>query len=303
MYGRWWHSGPTDVYSGAVYRRFLGVFDYGLGFFHYDDSRSLDDRTQTGGQVSLALGRDGAGFYVLGEAGVGLRHRDRNLDAQWGVGGGYAIRPLPFLSLGMEAQYRVEDRNVRGFWQLHPLDRRGLLLKGGIVLGFATAASGRRPGGVRRGGFRAPSASEITDAASSAGASREAAELTAKVVRTALDAMGTPYRWGGTDANGYDCSGLIQYAYGEHGILLPRVSRDQARMGTLVERDVQKLLPGDILGFAASGKGLSHVGLYVGDGLFIHSASAGVKLSSLTATDPDSRWWRQRWTVVRRIIN
>jgi cell wall-associated NlpC family hydrolase len=115
--------------------------------------------------------------------------------------------------------------------------------------------------------------------------------------------MGTPYRWGGSDAAGYDCWGLIQFAYAEHGILLPRVSRDQARIGVLVERDIEALLPGDILGFAASGSGITHVGLYVGEGLFIHSASTGVKLSSLNGTDPDSRWWRQRWAVARRILN
>ena len=114
--------------------------------------------------------------------------------------------------------------------------------------------------------------------------------------------MGTPYRWGGGSANGYDCSGLIQYAYGEHGIILPRVSREQARMGIAVERQIDVLRAGDILGFAVDGAGVSHVGLYIGEGQFIHSASAGVKLSSLTATDPDSMWWKNRWIATRRIL-
>jgi cell wall-associated NlpC family hydrolase len=70
-----------------------------------------------------------------------------------------------------------------------------------------------------------------------------------------------------------------------------------------VERRVGALVPGDILGFAVSGGGISHVGLYVGGGEFIHSSSAGVRLSSLTATDPDSRWWQQRWVAARRILN
>ncbi len=122
------------------------------------------------------------------------------------------------------------------------------------------------------------------------------------MVETALDVMGTPYRWGGNDQDGYDCSGLIQYAYGEHGILLPRVSRDQARMGTAVDRDAGRLAPGDILAFSVDGGGVSHVGLYVGDGRFIHSASSGVKLSSLSADDPDSRWWRARWVGARRVL-
>jgi cell wall-associated NlpC family hydrolase len=70
-----------------------------------------------------------------------------------------------------------------------------------------------------------------------------------------------------------------------------------------VERGVANLLPGDILGFSVERSGVTHVGLYVGDGMFIHSASGGVKLSSLTESDPDNRWWQQRWVATRRIIN
>ena len=123
------------------------------------------------------------------------------------------------------------------------------------------------------------------------------------MVQSALEAMGTPYKWGGTDRNGFDCSGLIQFAYEDNGLLVPRVSRDQARVGMQVERSVASLLPGDILGFSVEGGGVTHVGLYVGDDRFIHSASGGVKLSSLTATDTESRWWQRRWVTVRRIIN
>jgi cell wall-associated NlpC family hydrolase len=137
----------------------------------------------------------------------------------------------------------------------------------------------------------------------SSGASDETAALAAQVVNTALDAMGTPYRWGGSDDNGFDCSGLIQYAYAQHGILLPRASRDQIRMGLPVEPRLEALRPGDILGFSVERAGVTHVGLYVGNGQFIHSASGGVKLSSLTATDPDSRWWQQRLVAARRILN
>jgi len=56
------------------------------------------------------------------------------------------------------------------------------------------------------------------------------------VVQTAIESLGTPYTWGGTADNGFDCSGLIQYAYGQHGIRLPRMSRDQAHAGAEVRR-------------------------------------------------------------------
>lgn len=143
----------------------------------------------------------------------------------------------------------------------------------------------------------------MAEMARNRGADADVAALAAAVVETALDAMGTPYEWGGTDENGFDCSGLIQYAFGEHRIILPRVARDQARQGRYVDPIVTQLQPGDILGFNVNGNGVSHVGLYVGDGEFIHSSSQGVRLSSLTASDGDSRWWQARWASARRILN
>src|SRR6185295_15159317 len=105
-----------------------------------------------------------------------------------------------------------------------------------------------------------------------------------------------------TDANGFDCSGLIQFAYGSQGLIVPRVSSDEMRTGLAVVHAVDSLRPGDILGFAVEGNRVTHVGLYVGDGTFIHSASGGVKLSRLNRTDADSEWWRRHWVTARRIV-
>src|SRR3989441_6276543 len=123
----------------------------------------------------------------------------------------------------------------------------------------------------------------------------------ADIVRTALAVLGTPYEWGGSAENGFDCSGLIQYAYASHGIRLPRTSRDQATSGAIVTPVIEALQPGDILLFAAQpGGGVTHVGLYVGEQTFIHSSNTGVRLSRLEAQDADGAWWVARWVGARR---
>jgi cell wall-associated NlpC family hydrolase len=141
------------------------------------------------------------------------------------------------------------------------------------------------------------------------GAAAEGANTTAalSVVATAREALGKPYLYGGTGqgTDGFDCSGLIQYSYGQHGIMLPRTSSEQALIGDPIDRDVADLAAGDILTFASSpgGTRVSHVGLYLGEGRFIHSASSrGVMESALAGTDPNGNWWFVRWIGARRVI-
>jgi cell wall-associated NlpC family hydrolase len=161
--------------------------------------------------------------------------------------------------------------------------------------------SSPRPGGARPAPPEAAGARPTrppVEPSPEARSSREVERITSGVVETALDAIGTPYVWGGTDANGFDCSGLIQYAYAAHDIQIPRVSRDQIRAGRDVVPRVEALLPGDILGFTTDvNRTISHVGLYVGEGRFIHSSSSGVRLSNLQ--DP---YWREHVVAARRVV-
>jgi cell wall-associated NlpC family hydrolase len=140
-----------------------------------------------------------------------------------------------------------------------------------------------------------------------AGAVSELDLLRFHVVAAARGELGKPYRLGGTgDERGFDCSGLIQYAYEQHGVALPRTSAEQARAGAPVDRDASRLLPGDLLTFSRKpgGKTVTHVGLYVGEGRFIHSSSSrGVVESALAESDPEGRWWLRRWVGVRRVLH
>jgi cell wall-associated NlpC family hydrolase len=298
--GYWWTDSGAVLYSVGLHRPLLGPFDWGIGVAHLEDANRLTDHTQTGGDLSLGIHRTGRGPYAVGTGGLAMRHQDGNLDASWSAGLGWAIPVFSFLAVGVEARYRTEDQDARGFWRLLPTDRRGLALE--LRVSTGSIARRRTTPTPAPPQFEPPSQGDLINLSRDRGATPDNARVAADVVRTAIGVMGTPYTWGGDDTNGYDCSGLIQYAYGQHGIILPRISRDQVRMGRAVERRLEALRPGDILGFSVEGDQITHVGLYVGEGEFIHSASGGVKLSSLSATDGDSLWWRRHWAVARRIL-
>jgi len=103
-------------------------------------------------------------------------------------------------------------------------------------------------------------------------------DLREELVKTAKRFIGIPYRWGGTTAeNGFDCSGLTMVAYRLNGLNLPRVSRSQFKAGKWVARS--KLRPGDLVFFATKGgTRVTHVGMYTGNGEFIHAPRTGKKV-------------------------
>jgi cell wall-associated NlpC family hydrolase len=233
-----------------------------------------------------------AGFLDL-RASVGVA-----LWSGWSVGGGAELLRVGPIGLGPELRYQHLSREGTG----------GVSL--GLRLGSAIGRSESRPSasGPSEGIPTTPRRSPAPERASPPPLATAAAPRTrtaATAAGIAREAMGTPYRWGGSDQNGFDCSGLIQYAYDQIGIKLPRSSREQALAGSEVPRAITELAPGDILVFAdqPGTDRVSHVGLYLGDGTFIHSASGGVKTSSLADGDPDSRWWQSRWIGARRILD
>ena len=95
-----------------------------------------------------------------------------------------------------------------------------------------------------------------------------------ELVRTVRRYLGVPYRWGGETANGFDCSGLTMVSYRINGLNLPRNSRSQFQAGRPVTR--QQLQQGDLVFFATKGgRRVTHVGMFIGDGQFIHAPRTG----------------------------
>jgi len=109
------------------------------------------------------------------------------------------------------------------------------------------------------------------------------------VVRTAQRFLGVPYQWGGVTGKGIDCSGLTQTAFRLHGVLLPRDSGDQyrwAKRETYVTPDPADAQLGHLVFFGTAASRISHVGISLGDGRFLHSRGR-VRLNSLRPQDPD----------------
>jgi cell wall-associated NlpC family hydrolase len=298
--GRFFNSGDWTVYRLGIKHPLTGILGAQL---HADLLHRYGG--SPGGLVGVGAdltafrtGRDGPYLIAGLSGGFGSETSNALSDGwgSWSAGMGYDLFPLSFLSVGAEARWR----------ELSLGKRNGLELAGGVTVYLSGGSPPPRPlvqrpqpaSSVAISADSAPGPSVPGDVQSPPGT------LADSIIATATEAMGRPYEFGGTGANGegFDCSGLIQYAYGKHGITLPRRSTEQAREGTKVERKVAQLKPGDLLTFSNRGGPVTHVGLYMGKSRFIHSATRGVQVSTLSAVDPYGRWWYQRWVGVRRLI-
>lgn len=118
------------------------------------------------------------------------------------------------------------------------------------------------------------------------------------VLSRALALLGTPYRWGGTTPDaGFDCSGLVGYVFRNAlGIELPRVSRDMAKTGRAIT-DRAHLAAGDLVFFGRKGR-VDHVGIYVGEGRFVHAPSKG---KDVTVSSMETGYWSGKFMEARRV--
>ena len=119
-----------------------------------------------------------------------------------------------------------------------------------------------------------------------------------QIAQYALQFLGYDYSWGGKEpSTGFDCSGLVYYVYSQFGYTLNRVAQDQARNGVAVSEDA--LQPGDILCFYSGSSYIGHVGIYIGDGMFVHAQNSA---TGVVITDLNGHYG-QRGFEARRIVS
>jgi cell wall-associated NlpC family hydrolase len=167
----------------------------------------------------------------------------------------------------------------------------GIALGSALVTAAACASRGIRPEPFPT----PPSTPESSPAPDALFVPRSASADGFTIATAALQLQGIPYRLGGTDVHGFDCSGLVQYVFALYGIALPRVVHDQFRVGKGIR--LEDLEPGDLVFFSSEGD-VSHVGIVIGGDRFVHAPNARgvVRVDSFA-----SGYWGEHVAGARRI--
>ena len=144
-------------------------------------------------------------------------------------------------------------------------------------------------------GCSSPSRVSDAPAAGPVAGAQPADPLRSQVVTTAMQMVGVPYKWGGSTPQGFDCSGLVQYAYANAGRRLPRTAA--AQMDASAPLTLERAEAGDLL-FFRDGSRTSHVAIYLGQGRFVHAPSTGGQVSVDTF---GNAYWRMRFARAGRV--
>jgi cell wall-associated NlpC family hydrolase len=171
---------------------------------------------------------------------------------------------------------------------------RFLLLGTTILLLAACASGARKPEPTFRDSHSSLSDLPARAPSGNAGTAND-------VLFRAIALVGTPYRWGGnTPDGGFDCSGLVDYIYrNAAGLMLPHSSREMSELTGQQVRQMTDLVSGDLVFFGSSG-GISHVGVYVGKGRFVHAPNSG---GTVRLDDIDGPYWRDHFAFGKRLLD
>ena len=269
--------------------------------------------------ADVLLGRSDPTVF-LGAGGVGVSTTDADTEdgsrafvPTWSFGARGGVPVTSWLGFEVEARRRApleevdpSDFPTEGGWEY----RAGVALRFGGRPAARVQPVPRRdaePTSTTRRPLSEPHTTSpaVTVAAPVDEAHAGGAELLAmRAIETADQYVGSRYRWGGASpSEGFDCSGFVQYVFRQHGIQLPRVSRDQARAGRAQPISLDGLAPGDLLFFAQGGPTVDHVAIYAGDGRIVHASRSGYGVRYDELTGDRGRWYARHLVAVRRVID
>ncbi|MCR4398915.1 MAG: NlpC/P60 family protein [Firmicutes bacterium] len=154
----------------------------------------------------------------------------------------------------------------------------------------------QRSAGLTADGIVGPRTLEALRAPGSSARSSNSTDAASRLIEIARRFLGTRYKWGGTTPGGFDCSGFVYYVLNACGIEAPRALDAQFAIGLPVRRN--EIRAGDLVFFSTYKSGPSHVGIYLGDGTFIHASSAR---KSVTVTPIDKPFYVKNWVGARRV--
>jgi hypothetical protein len=257
------------------------------------------------GPVNAGLGE---GFMPYTFGGLGLERSVQQTaftDAirTWSYGGGLQLALGRMLSVNGE----IRSRHLAA--PASPIDSefvRGVEYRVGIGLHFGGTTRRRPQVYSRRTSSRAPPSAPrqtppgriywpTNSSPSASGAAR-------RVIPTAERYIGVPYRYGGTSPeSGFDCSGFVQYVYGQQGVDLPRTSRQMAGVGVAIAPSTRSLAVGDLMLFEQGGR-ISHVAIYAGNHRFIHSSSSGHGVRYDDLGTRRGQWFADHLVAARRVV-
>lgn len=248
---------------------------------------------------ALFLGAAPYGFVGVGMQGVRRADGSDPSLTMWSYGAG-ATLPL-FLGLALDADAR---RRV-------PLDTRQALPDGfakaweyraGVSFSFGGGGARHSARSDRRRHARTPRPVSTT-ARVSHRVEGPATLRASRVMVTADRYVGMPYTYGGNSpSDGFDCSGFVQYVFAQHGLRLPRTSRQIATVGRAVTPDLDELRAGDLVLFSQDDARVDHVAIYVGGDRIVHATASGGGVRYDDLRSPRGRWFLERMVGARRLM-
>jgi cell wall-associated NlpC family hydrolase len=246
-----------------------------------------------GGRAFGGYNRTFAPFVFAGIGTSGSDSTGRTvMKSNWSYGAGVSIPLGGALDLFGESRWRM-SQYVLPTAQLAPTPTTELRF--GLSFHIPTGPSGS---GMRRSRDRH---ADATRAITIPGSRVPASARASRVIGTAEDYIGVPYRYGGTSpSSGFDCSGFVQYVFAKQGVRLPRTARQQADVGTSLPADWRAVSPGDLVMFEEDGR-ISHVAIYAGHDRIIHSSASGGGVRYDDLTTHRGEWFVDHMVAARRV--